>query len=114
MQVFDHTIPLKIAQCWVVNIANLRRARGRDMIREIAKTGKIPYKTSFQIEFFDALRAPYALSKCKEVQAARFLTPKSRVAEKHSFGFTCFCPKSKSDRVDTAELICKSQINGHT
>ena len=58
------------------------------MIRE---NSKIPYKTSFQIEIFGALRAPYASSSVIKVQRStgrESLTAKSRVAEKHIFMFT--------------------------
>ena len=67
----------------------------------------------FQIEKFQRAARALCFIKVQRSTGREILTAKSRVAEKHSFGFTCFCPKSKSDRVDTAELICKSQINGH-
>ena len=61
-----------------MNIANLRAALGAVtwvlMIRDTlyAKTVKFHIKRRSKKKIFGALRAPYALAKCKEVQAARF------------------------------------------
>ena len=78
-----------------MNIATLRRARGRDMGAHdsrysVRENSEIPYKTSFQKENFRRAARALCFIKVQRSTGREILTAKSRVAEKHSFMFTCF------------------------